>query len=115
MTNKKIDKNKVEGTSVTTLNPTAPSLLEPVPAGPIPLGPTPAVRKNINLTIDGKELTVQEGDTLLDACRLMEIDIPTLCFLDNFKPVNVNLIIFVHLSLYVIINTISSYLYYSII
>jgi len=89
MTNKKIDKNKVEGTSVTTLNPTAPSLLEPVPAGPIPLGPTPAVRKNINLTIDGKELTVQEGDTLLDACRLMEIDIPTLCFLDNFKPVNV--------------------------
>lgn len=89
MTDNKIDKNKVKGTSVPTSNPDAPSLLVPVPVGPIPLVPTPVVRKEISLTIDSKEVTVKQGDTLLNACRLMEIEIPTLCYLDNFKAVNV--------------------------
>lgn len=89
MTDKKIDKTKVKGTSVPTSNPDAPSSLVPVPAGPIPLVPTPVVQKEISLTIDSKEVIVKQGDTLLNACRLMEIEIPTLCYLDNFKAVNV--------------------------
>ena len=76
MTNKKIDKNKVERTSAAPSNPVAPSLLVPVPAGPIPLGPIPAVRKSIKITIDGKELTVQQGDTLL-AVSYTHLTLPT--------------------------------------
>jgi NADH dehydrogenase/NADH:ubiquinone oxidoreductase subunit G len=34
----------------------------------------------ITLTIDGKELSVEEGQTLLEAARENGIDIPTICF-----------------------------------
>ena len=36
----------------------------------------------ITLTMDGKELTIEEGQTLLDAARENGIDIPTICFHD---------------------------------
>ena len=35
----------------------------------------------IKLTIDGIEVEVEEGSTILDAARKVKIDIPTLCFL----------------------------------
>ena len=35
----------------------------------------------INLTIDGKKVQVEEGVTVLEAARKINIDIPTLCFL----------------------------------
>jgi predicted molibdopterin-dependent oxidoreductase YjgC len=41
------------------------------------------------LSIDGREVEVVEGSTILDACRRMAIDTPTLCQLDNLTPVNV--------------------------
>jgi NADP-reducing hydrogenase subunit HndD len=44
---------------------------------------------DITLSIDGSEVSVPEGSTILDACRLMDIDQPTLCYLDNLTPVNV--------------------------
>ncbi len=34
----------------------------------------------ITLTMDGKELTIEEGQTLLEAARANGIDIPTICF-----------------------------------
>ncbi|MBR5382685.1 MAG: (2Fe-2S)-binding protein, partial [Clostridia bacterium] len=34
----------------------------------------------IRLTIDGKEVFVNEGATLLDAARKLNIRIPTLCY-----------------------------------
>jgi NADP-reducing hydrogenase subunit HndD len=34
----------------------------------------------INLTLDGKEVTAQDGQTLLDVARENGIDIPTICF-----------------------------------
>jgi predicted molibdopterin-dependent oxidoreductase YjgC len=40
-------------------------------------------------TIDGQELQVTEGATILDACRSMGIDTPTLCYLETLTPVNV--------------------------
>ena len=43
----------------------------------------------VTLTIDGREVRAQEGSTILDACRRIEIDTPTLCQLDNLTPVNV--------------------------
>jgi len=43
----------------------------------------------VELTIDGKPVTVPQGTTILEACRAEQIDTPTLCFLENLTPVNV--------------------------
>ncbi len=56
---------------------------------PVPLRRRNAPVKQVSLTIDGKKLTVDEGTTLLAACRDIGKDIPTLCFLDTLHPVNV--------------------------
>src|SRR6266849_1776706 len=46
-------------------------------------------RRMLPVTVDGQEVTVMEGSTILDACRRMAIDTPTLCQLDNLTAVNV--------------------------
>ena len=43
----------------------------------------------VEITIDGKPVSVAEGSTLLEAARSIGIDTPTLCFLENLTPVNV--------------------------
>lgn len=43
----------------------------------------------VTVTIDGDEITVPEGSTILDACRALDNPQPTLCYLDNLTPVNV--------------------------
>ncbi len=43
----------------------------------------------VEITIDGKPVTVPEGATILQACRQVGIDTPTLCYLENLTPVNV--------------------------
>jgi predicted molibdopterin-dependent oxidoreductase YjgC len=52
----------------------------------VPVGPP---RRLVELTIDGQTTRVPEGTTLLDACRSLNIDTPTLCYLENLTPVNV--------------------------
>jgi NADH dehydrogenase/NADH:ubiquinone oxidoreductase subunit G len=42
-----------------------------------------------DLTIDGQAVSVTEGSTILDACRSLGIDTPTLCYADTLTPVNV--------------------------
>lgn len=37
-------------------------------------------QKNISLTIDGKAVTVKEGTTILEAAKLLQIEIPHLCY-----------------------------------
>ncbi len=41
---------------------------------------------NVHLTIDGTEVEVEAGSTVLDAARGLGIDIPTLCHNDELKP-----------------------------
>ena len=41
------------------------------------------------MSIDGVEVTVPAGSTILEACRAQGIDIPTMCYLENLTPVNV--------------------------
>jgi predicted molibdopterin-dependent oxidoreductase YjgC len=48
-----------------------------------------APRRMVELTVDGESVRVLEGSTILDACRLLEIDTPTLCYGDTLTPVNV--------------------------
>jgi len=46
-------------------------------------------KRMLAATIDGQEVTVPEGTTILDACRRLDIDTPTLCNLETLTPVNV--------------------------
>jgi predicted molibdopterin-dependent oxidoreductase YjgC len=46
-------------------------------------------KAQVELTIDGKRVAVPEGTTILGACATIGIDIPTLCFLETLRPVNV--------------------------
>jgi predicted molibdopterin-dependent oxidoreductase YjgC len=67
----------------------APPAFEPVPSDPIRVMPPPPAQRMVELTIDAQKLSVSEGTTLLEACRSLGIDTPTLCFLENLTPVNV--------------------------
>ena len=62
-------------------------------SAPITLRPIerPAVagRPTVALTIDGHAVSAPEGSTILSACASAGITIPTLCFLETLKPVNV--------------------------
>jgi predicted molibdopterin-dependent oxidoreductase YjgC len=67
----------------------APDNLVPVPRGPLPVIPPPRPRAQVELSVDGRPVTVPEGATVLEAARRLGIETPTLCFLENLTPVNV--------------------------
>ncbi len=48
-----------------------------------------AITKNLTLRIDGQEVTVADGTTILDAAKLLGIDIPVLCHDERYDPVGV--------------------------
>ena len=41
----------------------------------------------ININIDGKDVSVKEGSTILEAARQANIDIPTLCYLKSINQI----------------------------
>ena len=47
-----------------------------------------ALRRFVELEIDGEKVRVFEGSTILDACRARDLEIPTLCFGESLTPVN---------------------------
>ncbi|CAN5918387.1 2Fe-2S iron-sulfur cluster-binding protein [soil metagenome] len=48
-----------------------------------------APRAMVSLTVDGRSVSVPEGTTILGACAALDIDIPTLCYLETLRPANV--------------------------
>src|SRR6266404_4924341 len=48
-----------------------------------------APKRLVELTVDGESVRVTEGSTILDACRRLGIETPTLCYGDTLRPVNV--------------------------
>ncbi len=42
----------------------------------------------VAVTVDGREVEVPVGSTILDACEASGIDTPTICFAENLTPVN---------------------------
>src|SRR6476661_1640556 len=53
-----------------------------------PTQPT-SITKNISLRIDGQEVTVRDGTTILQAAAQLGISIPVLCHDDRYDPVGV--------------------------
>ncbi|MUH50073.1 MAG: 2Fe-2S iron-sulfur cluster binding domain-containing protein [Actinobacteria bacterium] len=50
--------------------------------------PVALPRRAVTITIDGDEVKVPEGATILDACKVHGTDVPTLCYGDTLDPVN---------------------------
>lgn len=48
-----------------------------------------SVEKSVKLTINGKEVSVNEGATVKDAAEQAGVSIPTLCWAKNLTPANV--------------------------
>src|ERR1700704_6952861 len=46
-------------------------------------------KRMVKFNVDGNDIQVPEGTTILEACRRLQIDTPTLCQLENLTPVNV--------------------------
>lgn len=67
----------------------APQATIPVPRGPVPVLPDLPQRPSIEVKIDGRPVSVEEGCTILDAVKKLGIDTPTICFLESLTPVNV--------------------------
>jgi predicted molibdopterin-dependent oxidoreductase YjgC len=70
-----------------TLDPiftTPPARPSRIPAAPPRPQPAP-----VDISIDGRSVTVPEGSTILAACRSVGVETPTLCYLENLTPVNV--------------------------
>jgi len=57
---------------------------------PIELSMAPAqpASRTVTLTIDDQSVEVPEGATILDACRRIGIDTPTLCYGETLMPAN---------------------------
>jgi predicted molibdopterin-dependent oxidoreductase YjgC len=81
--------NKPGTSPSSAVAPAAPEPTIPVPRGPVPEAPTPRPARSIEITIDGKRVSVPEGSTILDAARKLGVDTPTLCYLESLTPVNV--------------------------
>jgi predicted molibdopterin-dependent oxidoreductase YjgC len=60
----------------------------PPRATEIPAPPPRVEPPHVELTVDGEPVSVPQGATILDACRAMGKDIPTLCYLETLTPVN---------------------------
>jgi predicted molibdopterin-dependent oxidoreductase YjgC len=50
--------------------------------------PVETPRKLMDIDIDGTTVRVPEGSTILDACRAISVDTPTMCYADNLTPIN---------------------------
>jgi predicted molibdopterin-dependent oxidoreductase YjgC len=60
----------------------------PRPSRP-PAAPEHPEPRQIDIKVDGQSVRVPETATILEACRSLGIDVPTLCYLENLTPANV--------------------------
>ncbi len=60
----------------------------PPPPSTIPRPPVTPPAAVVPVTIDGRDVDAQAGATILDACRTVGIEVPTLCYLETLTPIN---------------------------
>jgi predicted molibdopterin-dependent oxidoreductase YjgC len=58
------------------------------PPATVPQAPPAPARESVALEVDGHAVAVPAGATLLDACRELGREVPTLCYLATLTPVN---------------------------
>src|SRR6266545_7088533 len=46
------------------------------------------VARTVALEVDGRPVAVAEGQTILDGCRALGVETPTLCFGETLRPVS---------------------------
>lgn len=51
--------------------------------------PDPGASTEVTLSVDGREVAVPQGQTILAACTAAGIETPTICWAPNLTPVNV--------------------------
>ena len=51
----------------------------PPPSSTVPVAPPRPVREPVTLSVDGEDVSIETGATVLDACRQVGTAIPTLC------------------------------------
>ena len=61
----------------------------PPRARELPMAPVRDEPPPVEITIDGRVLFASSNATILEVCRSIGIDTPTLCYLENLTPVNV--------------------------
>ena len=45
------------------------------------------IRTSVTISVDGNDVSVLEGDTILDACNAAGVDTPTICYGPTVTPV----------------------------
>jgi NADP-reducing hydrogenase subunit HndD len=70
--------------ALATIFTTPPARASQVPGPPPVEAPAP-----VTVSIDGVDVTVPAGSTILEAARAQGLELPTLCYLENLAPVNV--------------------------
>ena len=53
-----------------------------------PAAPPDVEKPMVSMTIDGRAIDVPAGTTIIDACKTLGIEIPTLCYLETLTPIN---------------------------
>src|ERR671910_759868 len=51
-----------------------------------PIWPMVPGTRKISVTINGEQMEAEEGQTILQACRVLGIEIPTLCYEPKLAP-----------------------------
>lgn len=54
-------------------------------SAPVPVG---IPRRKVTVEVDGTEVAVPEGSTILDACGAASLEVPTICWAPTITPVN---------------------------
>ena len=55
----------------------------------IPMRPVEPINTLVEISIDGEKVAIPAGSTILDACKKIGLDTPTICYQDTLTPVNV--------------------------
>ena len=89
-----LERGEADGPHGSSAPPMSPAIeaiftTPPARASRTPGAPPVAARASVTVSIDGVEVTIPSGSTILEAARARGLDLPTLCYLENLAPVNV--------------------------
>src|SRR3990170_7120943 len=51
-----------------------------------PIWPVVPGTRKVNVTLNGRQVQAEEGQTILQACRVLGVEVPTLCYEPKLSP-----------------------------